>query len=239
MPTHATRIAGFLFRSKCSVAAAIVIAAFGAGAAAAVGQTVSMGADLTSGTYVYGSAVNPPGIQTSFTFVGTGATGAGTMTSATFGWSATGCPAAVKLKFFRYDGTPTLRYLGERGPFDVTAAQVPAAPALVIQTVALSPPVPVQQNDFIGITNLTTCGGPIWLTIPSPLPLLPPFSETFAGDVRSDVPPGFVISTSFGILFASARGPAAPAVSVPTASVPGLALLAGVLALAGFFLSRK
>jgi hypothetical protein len=77
------------------------------------------------------------------------ATASGTLTSATFRWSEE-CVAAAKLKFFRRQGG-TLLYLTERGPFD----------AADDTTVALAPPVDVQQGDLIGIARITDCGNPL------------------------------------------------------------------------------
>ena len=93
----------------------------------------------------------------------------GLVTSATFGWSAAPCPGAVKIKFFRStDIAPTNDVLydlvAERGPFDVPPLGDPPVPfpELFLKTVVLSPPVAVLRGDVIAITNLTSCGGPMF-----------------------------------------------------------------------------
>jgi uncharacterized repeat protein (TIGR01451 family) len=74
---------------------------------------------------------------------------AGSLTTATFGWSTPGCVSALKIKFFRPSGQ-NLVFLTERGPFDSSPT-----------TVTLSPPVPIQAGDLIGISHLTNCGNPV------------------------------------------------------------------------------
>src|SRR5437868_7913572 len=65
----------------------------------------------------------------------------GDAVSATFGWSATPCAAAVKIKFFRPQGNAgpfgpsSMSFLEERGPFDVTASLDPPPSAIALQTV--------------------------------------------------------------------------------------------------------
>jgi hypothetical protein len=140
-----------------------------------------------------------------------GATASGTVTTATFGWSATGCPAAVRIEFFRpfpQDSGPLgFHFLASRGPFDVTnpVRQGAAYEPPVTQTVALVPPVAVQQGDVIAITNLTSCGGPAFFLFP--VTELPSSTYIYAGDVQSDVtaaaasfafPPVFVYATDSG-----------------------------------------
>ncbi|MEO8190755.1 MAG: hypothetical protein ABI682_10485 [Acidobacteriota bacterium] len=134
---------------------------------------------------------------------------AGDITTATFGWSASPCPAAVKIKFFRpfnfIDSGPGYIFLTERGPFDV--AQPMQSSSLyppVTQTVNLTPAVALRKGDVIAITNLTTCGGPTYVAdLPSPLPPWAPSSLTVPGDVKADIRthslgrPVFV--TAFGV----------------------------------------
>ncbi|MEO8432830.1 MAG: hypothetical protein ABI592_15075, partial [Acidobacteriota bacterium] len=66
---------------------------------------------------------SPSGVRT-FIDVAIGVARDGTVGTATFGWSAAPCLAAVKIKFFRPTGpgfpSPGLTFLTERGPFDVT-----------------------------------------------------------------------------------------------------------------------
>jgi len=74
---------------------------------------------------------------------------AGSLTTATFGWSTSGCVSALKIKFFRPSGQ-NLLFLTERGPFDSSPT-----------TVTLSPPVSIQAGDLIGVSHLTNCGNPV------------------------------------------------------------------------------
>lgn len=111
----------------------------------------------------------------------------GEATKATFGWSASPCLAAVKIKFFRPSTNTTFSFVTERGPFDVTEpARTPTQPnptfPPVIQTVALNPPVALLAGDAIAITNMTSCGGPTYIGGP-----VPPITFTYVlpGDVSS------------------------------------------------------
>ena len=83
------------------------------------------------------------------------ANASGNLTDASFTWSATPCPAAAKIKFFRPSPNGSFVFLAERGPFDVGS---------LTSFVFLSPPVAVQAGDLIGITRLTTCGSPVGQT---------------------------------------------------------------------------
>jgi hypothetical protein len=78
------------------------------------------------------------------------ATHTGTVDAARLEWSSA-CSNAVKVKFFRRAGD-SLTMTAERGPFTTTVAA---------SQVALSPPVPVQQGDLIGVTSLGNCGSPV------------------------------------------------------------------------------
>ena len=80
------------------------------------------------------------------------ASGPATLTSAAFTWSASPCPGAVKIKFFRPTPTGSFAFLTERGPFDVTS---------LTQFVFLTPSVEVQAGDLVGIGRLTACGSPV------------------------------------------------------------------------------
>ena len=60
----------------------------------------------------------------------------GTVDTATFGWSSSGCTNAVKIKFFRRSGD-TLTLTDERGPFNGNPSS----------TVALSPAVNIQVRE--------------------------------------------------------------------------------------------
>nr|MDQ5872083.1 hypothetical protein [Acidobacteriota bacterium] len=80
------------------------------------------------------------------------ASASATLTSAAFTWSASPCPGAAKVKFFRPSPTGSFVFLTERGPYDVTT---------LTSFVFLSPPVEVQAGDLIGIARLTPCGSPV------------------------------------------------------------------------------
>jgi hypothetical protein len=95
---------------------------------------------------------------------------AGSLTTATFGWSTPGCVAALKIKFFRPSGQ-NLVFLTERGPFDSSPT-----------TVTLSPDVPIQAGDLIGISHLTNCGNPV-----GAFPGAAAGYIAFGGDVASTV----------------------------------------------------
>lgn len=80
----------------------------------------------------------------------------GNLTTAAFNWSTVPTPAScangVKIKILRRNLT-TFSVVAERGPF---------APQPGYFTVALTPPVAVQEGDFLGVVqmqNFATCGG--------------------------------------------------------------------------------
>ena len=102
------------------------------------------------------------------------ANASGNLTDASFTWSATPCPAAAKIKFFRPSPNGSFVFLAERGPFDVGS---------LTSFVFLSPPVAVQAGDLIGITRLTTCGSPMGQTPGAAQGLI-----GFASDVTFNVP---------------------------------------------------
>lgn len=76
------------------------------------------------------------------------ASATGTVTSVHVYWSAAGCTNALKIKFFHRSGN-TLTMTAERGPF---------TPAGGESTIAMSPTVPVQQGDLIGLARVANCG---------------------------------------------------------------------------------
>jgi hypothetical protein len=78
------------------------------------------------------------------------ASGTGTVTSVHVYWSQAGCSNAIKIKFFRRSGN-TLTMTAERGPFSSVTAD---------NTFAMSPAVPVQQGDLIGVARVASCGNP-------------------------------------------------------------------------------
>ena len=109
-------------------------------------QTISAGSIPAAPNFGF----NPSPVAITAVDLAYPATGSGSMTSATFVWSVTPCPATVKIKFFRRS-SGVLLFLAERGPFDVTANT---------QTVVLSPAVPVQVGDLVGIARVAGCGSP-------------------------------------------------------------------------------
>ena len=172
-------------------------------------QTVSVGYRIS-----YIGNVNPPGVETIVDWTGT-ANLDGTLTTATFGWSMSPCPAAAKIKLFRPQGSvgatfPDYLFIAERGPFNVDQPlQVPsptvAAPA--IQTVSLDPPLATRRGDVIAITNLTTCGGPVYHSLPG-ITGAPPSPDSFAvpGDVSGTIASSQARAMNRGV-FVTATGP--------------------------------
>lgn len=134
------------------------------------------------------------------------ATASGSLTTARFNWSASGCTNAAKIKFFRRQGN-TLTLLTERGPFTAMASQ---------NNVPLNPPVEVLQGDLIGITRLTDCGNPVAsVGFPSAGYL------AFGSDLTGSVTVGAPVQ---GVLAVSASGTATESVAaiIPVAaSAPG------------------
>jgi len=139
--------------------------------------------------FKYSGDVNPPATQTALSRA-TSSTD-GVVGNVTFGWSATNCRAAAKVKFFHPSADGTSWSLSdERGPFDVDsplrlAGSAPPTTPPVLQTVRLQPPVHVLRGDAIAITNVTPCGGPTWADplIAPPPPLPPPVATlTYSGD---------------------------------------------------------
>ncbi|MEP6470758.1 MAG: hypothetical protein ABJC28_01990 [Acidobacteriota bacterium] len=135
------------------------------------------------------------------------ANASGNLTQASFTWSATPCPAAAKLKFFRPTPGGGFSFLAERGPYDVTS---------LTSFVILSPPVAVQAGDLIGITRLTTCGSPVGQTPGATQGLI-----GFSSDVTSGV------TASQGALFPNATlsAQATGTVTQPPPSVEPAAII--------------
>ncbi len=135
------------------------------------------------------------------------ANASGNLTQASFTWSATPCPAAAKLKFFRPTPGGGFSFLAERGPYDVTS---------LTSFVILSPPVAVQAGDLIGITRLTTCGSPVGQTPGATQGLI-----GFSSDVTSGV------TASQGSLFPNATlsAQATGTVTQPPPSVEPAAII--------------
>src|SRR3954471_24020044 len=78
------------------------------------------------------------------------ASATGTVSSVHVYWSQSGCANALKIKFFRRSGN-TLTMTAERGPFSSAGAD---------NNFAMSPVVPVQQGDLIGVARVAACGNP-------------------------------------------------------------------------------
>ncbi|HEX9458083.1 MAG TPA: hypothetical protein VGA84_03010 [Thermoanaerobaculia bacterium] len=72
----------------------------------------------------------------------------GTVSSVHVYWSSSGCTNAMKIKFFHRSGN-TLTMTAERGPFTPVGGD---------NTIAMSPVVPVQQGDLIGVARVANCG---------------------------------------------------------------------------------
>ncbi|MEO8190753.1 MAG: hypothetical protein ABI682_10475 [Acidobacteriota bacterium] len=116
----------------------------------------------------------------------------------------------MKIKFFRPQerlipfGPSLLNFISERGPFDVTASL--DSSAVAAQSVVLSPPVHLQTGDVIAITNLTSCGGPVYTgdasaTLPPP----PPSSLSVPGDELDHI--AVESATPGRAIFVQASGP--------------------------------
>ncbi|MEO8190392.1 MAG: hypothetical protein ABI682_08615 [Acidobacteriota bacterium] len=177
-------------------------------AALTVGQTITVGMSLSNGGNVSVSGVE--------TIVETArpATLSGRLTTATFGWSASPCPAAVKIRFFRPSTParpiPTFDLVGERGPFAVNEP-VRLNPVngtlFATEAVMLTPPVDVQAGDVVAITNLTSCRGPVfanWVVLAPP-----PAGPWFA--VQGDTPSAMMTpgTQRSGYIFLTASGTSA------------------------------
>jgi hypothetical protein len=159
-------------------------------------QTTTNSSDITVAT-----------VRTDIDLV-TPATATGTVDTASFVWSAEPCPDAVKIKFFRRQAD-TLVFLDERGPFTT---------GLQPQTVALAPPVAVQQGDLIGIARVADCGSPSATT-----GIVTAGYLAYAGDVTSAVSLSGGIQGN-GVLAVSASGTATEYLArvIPAAgSAPG------------------
>lgn len=119
------------------------------------------------------------------------ATHSGNVTSAKLYWSSSGCANAFKIKFFRRVGD-TLTLTAERGPFTPTSNQY---------TATLTPAVPVQQGDLIGVARIAACGNAGAVTgFPSEGYL------QFVGDVTGSFPMSAATTHQGGVLVLSASG---------------------------------
>lgn len=175
---------------------------------AASAQTVSMGISLVNGTNV-----RQTGVETILAM--NAANRDGRVTTATFAWSASPCPLAVEIKFFRPTSLstdqgpmPPFNFMTERGPFDVTAPLIPGffeGTLLATQTVKIDPAVDVRAGDLVAITNRTACGSPVYTAWPLASPPPAGSSLRVRGDVTSSVTSG--TRDQYIALTASGSGP--------------------------------
>ncbi|MDQ6891514.1 MAG: hypothetical protein M3167_02410 [Acidobacteriota bacterium] len=195
-------------RTSGTIAAAAFLGVAGL-TSSAFSQTLLVGSGA-GGPFNRG-VFNPSGLRTTVQFR-PAVNLEGDAAIATFGWSATPCASAVKIKFFRPQapadpfGPSVFNFLEERGPFDVTAPLDPPGSGIASQTVALTPPVHLQAGDVIAIANVTSCGAPVYtgttFTVPPPPP---PSSVSVPGDVKSSI---VTASGTFGgAVFVTATGP--------------------------------
>jgi hypothetical protein len=174
-------------------------------AAAGFAQTVEMG-----NTVLSPNAADVPiaDVRTDIDLVRP-ATATGSIDSATFDWSALPCMAAAKIKVFRRQGG-TLVFLAERGPFDVMGSP---------QTVALVPPISVEEGDLVGIARVANCGSPQTLT-----GIVSAGYAGYTGDLVSNVPLSGSEVSGGGVLAVYASGTATETIArvLPAAgSTPG------------------
>jgi hypothetical protein len=195
--------------SRCLPRALTALPLLAALAGAAHAQTITAGSIPASPNFGF----NPAPVSITAVDLTAPATGSGDMTTATFVWSLAPCAATVKIKFFRRSGD-TLLFLAERGPFDVNATT---------QAVALSPPVPVQSGDLVGIARVASCGSPVGLS-PGGAPGLVAFGADIAFNVSISSGTAATNSTLAVLATGTAGGPpSSPAEIIPVViSSPGL-----------------
>ncbi len=138
-------------------------------------QALTIGPGFSGSPNASDSAVGP--VRTDIDLVSP-ANATGTVSSVHVYWSSIGCTNAIKIKFFHRSGN-TLTMTAERGPFTSSASD---------NTFAMSPVVPVQQGDLIGVARVANCGNPGTF-----------FGITTAGNVvfGSDVTGSVDITTGF------------------------------------------
>lgn len=108
-------------------------------------QALTIGPGFSGSPNSSDSAVAP--VRTDIDLVSP-ANATGTVSSVHVYWSSSGCTNAIKIKFFRRIGN-TLTMTAERGPFSSSGSD---------NTFAMSPVVPVQQGDLIGVARVANCG---------------------------------------------------------------------------------
>lgn len=106
------------------------------------GETLTMGVDITSPN----ASDSPVATTRTDISLDNPASATGNVTSVKIPWSNSACSNAIKIKFFRRVGD-NLTLTTERGPFNTSSA-----------TIAMSPAVPVQQGDLIGVARVANCG---------------------------------------------------------------------------------
>ncbi|MFY9550607.1 MAG: hypothetical protein WAU32_05600 [Thermoanaerobaculia bacterium] len=174
-------------------------------AGAARGQVLEMGNTIASPN---ASDVVISETRTDIDLV-TPATATGTIDSATFTWGFVVCGSAAKIKVFRRHGDALL-FVAERGPFDVTVSPM---------TVALTPPIAVEEGDLLGIARVANCGNPMTLT-----GIVSAGYAAYVGDISANVFLSGADAQGSGILSVHATGTATETIArvVPAAgSTPG------------------
>jgi hypothetical protein len=142
------------------------------------------------------------------------ANASGNLTQATFGWGAV-CSSVVKIKVFHRTGS-TLTMTGERGPFDSGDDDGHGN-----HTVALSPPLPIQQGDYIGMGIVANCGFFHYFSgFPSAGYVF------YFGDLTGGIPTSDLDSPNSGLLALGATG---TTTSYTAQVVPGVGSLQGAM----------
>ena len=168
-------------------------------------QVLQMGNDIASPNAADAGTAD---VRTDIDLV-TPATATGSIDTASFVWSAFPCASTVKIKVFRRQAD-TLHFVDERGPFDVTGGTT---------TVALTPPIAVEQGDLLGLSRVANCGNPTSLT-----GIVSAGYVVYDGDVNTDVSLSGADVNGPGILALHATGTATETIArvIPAAgSTPG------------------
>lgn len=83
------------------------------------------------------------------------ATATGNLTQVKFGWVSNGCDPGVRIKIFHRTGS-TLAPTAQSAPLSVSSTD-----ANSVFTSPLTPPLPVEEGDLIGMAVLNACGNPV------------------------------------------------------------------------------
>ena len=126
----------------------LILAGLIATAPIAFGQ-VTIGSNLTNADF--GTSGNFP---ITLIDLGRPAVASGSVNTFTIRWSGDAdCGAAFKVKIIRGNlFSSSYTTVAERGPFAAKAG-------VSFVTVTLSPPVSIKAGDFLGVTQLKSCGG--------------------------------------------------------------------------------